>query len=259
MAGPYPGPVPTEDLTFTGSAGARLSGVLHRPDGAARGSVLLAHCFTCDKDLHTMTRLARGLADEGYAAFRFDFTGLGASGGEFSETTVATNVGDLSRAALTLVQQGYGPCAMVGHSLGGAAVLLAAHRVKTATSIAVIAAPSDTDHVRHLFEADLDTIRADGCAVVRIAGRPFPVRDEFLHDLATHRVLERVTELGRPLLVLHGPDDDVVPFEHAVRIFEAAAEPKRLVSLSGADHLLSDRAVADEALAAIVSWFDDTT
>jgi putative redox protein len=258
MAGPYPEDVPTEDLFFTGSAGAELSGILHRPHGAAKGSVLLAHCFTCSKDLHTMTRLARGLAEAGYAAFRFDFTGLGASGGEFSETTVATNVGDLSRAALTLVQQGYGPCAMVGHSLGGAAVLLAAHRVKTATAVAVIAAPADTNHVRHLFDADLDTIRSEGCAVVRIGGRPFPVCDEFLDDLTAHRVLDRVAQLGRPLLVLHGPDDDVVPFEHALRIYEAAAEPKRLVSLPGADHLLSDRAVADEALAAIVTWLADT-
>ena len=259
MAGPYPEVVPTEDLSFAGSAGAQLSGVLHRPDTEARGSVLLAHCFTCGKDLHTMTRLARGLAREGYAAFRFDFTGLGASGGDFSETTVATNVADLSRAAMVLVQQGFGPCAMVGHSLGGAAVLLAAHRVKTATAIAVIAAPADTNHVHHLFADDLDTIRSEGCAVVRIGGRPFPVGNEFVDDLGAHRVLDRVAELDRPLLILHGPDDEIVPFDHAQRIYAAAHQPKRLVSLSGADHLLSDHTVADQALAAIVEWLDETS
>lgn len=251
--------MPTEDLTFTGSSGARLNGVLHRPSGTAKGSVLLAHCFTCGKDLHTMTRLARALAREGYAAFRFDFTGLGASDGDFSQTTVATNVADLSRAAFVLVQQGFGPCAMVGHSLGGTAVLLAAHRVKTATAIVVLAAPADTDHVQHLFADDLDTIRDDGCAVVRIAGRPFPIGNEFLDDLATHRVLDRVAELDRPLLVLHGPDDEVVPFDHAQRIYDAAREPKRLIRLAGADHLLSDRTVADHAAAAIVAWLDETS
>ncbi|MFA9564028.1 MAG: alpha/beta hydrolase [Acidimicrobiales bacterium] len=251
--------MPTEDLSFVGSAGAHLSGVLHRPDGPVKGSVLLAHCFTCGKDLHTMTRLARGLAREGYVALRFDFTGLGASDGAFSETTVATNVADLSRAALVLIQRGYGPCALVGHSLGGAAVLLAAHRVKTASAVAVIAAPADTDHVHHLFADDIETIRSEGCAVVHIGGRPFPISDRFLDDLTRHRVLDRVAQLGRPLLVLHGPDDEVVPFEHALRIYEAADEPKRLVSLTGADHLLSDRTVADQALAAIVEWLDETT
>ncbi len=248
----------TERLTFAGSTGAKLAGVLHRPDGTARGSVLLAHCFTCSKDLHTMTRLARGLADAGYAVMRFDFTGIGESGGDFSRKTVSHNVRDIVVAARTLIERGYGPCALLGHSLGGAATLLAASRLKAVRSVAVIGAPASPDHVRHLLTDHEDAIRRDGETVVEIAGRPFPVSLEFLDDLERHDQTGEVSRLGRPLMVVHAVDDDTVPITEGERIFAAAEHPKAFVSLPDADHLLTSRSSAEAVLTLVVAWFDAT-
>ena len=259
----------TEEWTFPGGTGQRLAGVLHVPEpadvpegadagGVPRGSVLLAHCFTCSKDIHTMTRLARGLAEAGYAVLRFDFTGLGESGGEFTESTVSTNVGDLTGAARALIERGYGPCAMVGHSLGGAAALLAAGRVHTVRSIAVVNAPSEPDHIRRVFASREDVIRREGEAVVEIAGRPFPISEEFIDDLEAHRQLAHVADLERPLLVVHAVGDEVVAVTEGERIFAAARQPKAFVPLLEADHLLSRRRDADEALRTLVEWFDRT-
>lgn len=250
--------VATEELSFPGSKGSPLAGVLHHPEDQARGSILMAHCFTCSKDLHTMSRLSRGLAEAGYAVLRFDFTGLGQSGGEFSETTVSSNVGDLARAALTLIQRGFGPCGLIGHSLGGAAGLLAAHRLKTVRSIAVIGAPSSPVHIRNLLSTSELKIRREGDAIVTIAGREFPISQEFLADLDTHDSNERIAELGRPLLVLHAVEDEIVEVEHGEAIFAAARQPKAFIPLLGTDHLLSDRAAAENALHALVDWFNRT-
>lgn len=252
------GSVGTEEIAFPGSTGATLSGILHIPEGPARGSVLLAHCFTCSKDLHTVTRLAGALAAGGYAALRFDFTGLGQSAGSFADSTVSHDVRDLARAATALIERGYGPCAIIGHSLGGAATLLAAHRIKTVRSVAVIGAPSSPDHVRHLLVDDEDRIRADGSAVVDIGGRPFPIAVGFLEDLDTHDQLQAVADLGRPLLVVHAVDDEVVPVAEGERIFAAAAQPKAFVPLLDTDHLVSARASADILAAVLVSWLNQT-
>ncbi|MFN2526202.1 MAG: alpha/beta hydrolase family protein [Actinomycetota bacterium] len=247
-----------EEVTFPGSRGAQLSGVLHHPEGTARGSILMAHCFTCSKDLHTMSRLSRGLAEAGYAVLRFDFTGLGNSGGRFSETTVSSNVGDLARAAMTLIQRGFGPCGLVGHSLGGAAGLLAAHKLKTVRSIAVVGAPSSPTHVRRLLgEAELK-IRREGETVATIAGREFPISEEFLADLDAHDTAAHVTQLGRPLLILHAVDDEIVGVDQGEALFAAARQPKAFVPLLGTDHLLSDRPSAERALHMLVDWFGHT-
>ncbi len=248
----------TERLEFDGAMGARLSGVLHVPDGEARGSVLLAHCFTCSKDLHTMTRLASGLAQAGYAVLRFDFTGLGESGGEFVETTVSTNVADLRRAALALIERGLGPCAMVGHSLGGAATLLAAGDLHTVRSLVVLGAPLAPAHVRRLLADAAPAIEREGQATVEIGGRPFPIAQSFLDDLDRHPAGEHLADLGRPLLVVHAVDDAVVEVAEGEAIFAAAAQPKGFVPLLEADHLLSSRTAADAALAAVTAWFDQT-
>ncbi|QBI19409.1 alpha/beta hydrolase [Egibacter rhizosphaerae] len=252
----------TEELEFVGSAGDRLAGVLHVPEdaveGPPRGSIVLAHCFTCSKDLHTMTRLARGLAEAGYAVLRFDFTGLGESEGEFGETTVSTNVGDLVRAAAALLERGYGPCGLVGHSLGGAAALLASERLKTVRSVAVIGAPSTPEHVRHLLSDREDAIRRKGEAVVEIAGRPFPIAEEFLDDLEAHRQRDHVRHLGRPLLVLHAVDDEVVGVDEGEANFAAARQPKSFVPLLETDHLLSSHASAEQALDSVRAWFERT-
>ena len=247
-----------ETITFPGSTGATLSGVLHLPDETARGSVLLAHCFTCSKDLHTITRLARSLADRGYAALRFDFTGLGESEGSFEETTVSHDVRDLVSAASTLIQRGYGPCAMVGHSLGGAATVLAAERIKTVRSVAVVGAPSSPTHVRHLLADGEDRIRAEGSALVDIGGRPFPIGASFLEDLDTHDQATAVAELGRPLLVVHAVDDMVVPISEGEQTFSAAVQPKAFIPLLDTDHLVSARAAADRLAAVLALWLDQT-
>lgn len=256
----------SEVFNFVGAQGAQLSGQLHRPDSdaaihsdaAVKGSVLLAHCFTCSKDLNTMTRLASGLAQAGYAALRFDFTGLGDSGGDFAETSVSANVSDLTRAAAALIQAGFGPCGLIGHSLGGAASILAAHRLKTVRSLITVSAPSETDHVQHLFSEQLPALEAGQSATITIAQRSFNLNPTFVEDLKTHDVLGKVAELGRPYCTIHATDDGVVGYENAVRLHEAATEPKRLVTLDSGGHMFSARKDADQVLDAVIAWFDET-
>jgi putative redox protein len=247
-----------ERITFPGSTGASLSGVLHTPEGPPRGSVLLAHCFTCSKELHTQTRLADALANGGYAALRFDFTGLGGSDGDFGSTTVSHDVRDLTRAAATLIERGYGPCAMVGHSLGGAAVLLAANRLKTVRSVAVVGAPSSPSHVRRLLTDGEDEVRENGTATVDIGGRPFPISSAFLDDLETHDQAAAVAALGRPLLVVHAVDDEIVPVSEGEANFAAATQPKAFMPLLDSDHLVTSRASADQLATVLLRWLDAT-
>ena len=203
-----------------------------------------------------MVRLAKGLADAGYAVLRFDFTGLGESGGDFAEQTVSANVGDLTRAATALIERGFGPCVLIGHSLGGAASLLAAERLKTVESVVTIGAPSSVEHVTHLFEEQLPTMEADGCAVVTIGGRSFELERGFLDDLTNHSVLEAAAGLGRPYLVIHARDDETVDFGEGLALFEAAKEPKRMLSLDRGGHLLGPIAAANQVLETIVEWLD---
>lgn len=249
--------VTTETLHFPGSARTRLSGVLHVPEDPV-GSVLLAHCLTCSKNQHTMTRLADVLSGAGYAVLRFDFTGLGESEGDFARTTVATRVSDLTRAAMTLIQRGYGPCGLVGHSFGGAAALLAASKLKSVRSIAVVASPATASHVRHLLVGREDEIRARGSAEVNIGGRPFPISAEFLAELEEYDSGEHIADLGRPLLVVHPLDDGVVPISEGERIFGLARQPKGFLPVMGADHLLTDRTVAVWVANQVVAWLDAT-
>lgn len=245
----------TTELRFPGSSGDRLAGTLHRPDGTARGSILLAHCFTCSKDLHTMTRLARGLCEAGYAVLRFDFTGLGDSGGSFGATTVSHDVRDVVAAATALIREGYGPCGLLGHSLGGAASLLAAGRLKTVRSVVVLGAPASPAHVRHLMG---EAPAGDDEVPVTIAGREFTLRRAFFDDLAAHDQPAAVAALGRPLLVLHALDDEVVDVTEGEANYAAAAHPKAFVPLVGADHLLTRRESAEQALSFVRAWFDAT-
>jgi fermentation-respiration switch protein FrsA (DUF1100 family) len=248
----------TTDLHFPGSTGATLAGVLHTPAERARGSILLAHCFTCSKDVHTMTRLARGLADVGYAVLRFDFTGLGDSGGDFSRTTLSHNVRDLTAAATALIGRGYGPCGLLGHSLGGAASLLAAPKLRSVRSIVVLGAPAEPAHVRRLFVGHEEAIRREGEAVVSIGGRPFPVSERFLDDLGDHDAAARTAELDRPLLVVHAVHDEIVEIAQGERIFATARQPKGFHPLLRGDHLVADRRVAQEVLEVVRAWFDRT-
>ncbi len=238
----------TEELTFVGGAGAKLSGVLHHPAAQTPvlGSVLIAHCFSCGKDIRTTLRLAKALADAGYAVLRFDFTGLGESGGAFESTSVSSNVSDLTRAATTLIERGYGPCVLIGHSLGGAAALLAAHRLKTVSSIITLAAPSAVDHVRHLFTHKVDEIARQGKAEVSLGGRPFCLGTGFLDDLNNHDVLEAAASIGRPYLVVIAGNDTVVEPANGHALADAAGSHATKVVIDGADHMFSNRAHADE-------------
>jgi putative redox protein len=216
--------------------------------------VLFAHCFTCGKDNLASKRIAEALAERSFAVVRFDFTGLGTSEGEFANTHFSSNVADLVAAADHLRRSGHAPALLVGHSLGGAAVLAAAAQIPEAKAVATIAAPSDPSHVTGLFKDDVADIRAQGEREVRLAGRAFRIRREFLDDVAEHKLIERVATLRRAHLVLHSPTDDTVGIDNATRIFLAAKHPKSFVSLADANHLLTRRRDALYAGHVIAAW-----
>jgi putative redox protein len=249
-----------EQFDFVGAQGATLSGRLHRPASgtAIKGSILLAHCFTCSKDLNTMTRLASGLAEDGFVALRFDFTGLGESGGDFAETSVSANVSDLTRAAASLIEQGFGPCGLLGHSLGGTASLLAASRLKTVRSLITLSSPAEADHVQHLFGDQVAALEAGQPARITIAARSFNLNPGFVEDLQNHDALAAAADLGRPYCVIHATDDTVVDYSNAERLHQAAAAPKQLITLYSGGHLFSKRAEADQVLDAVLAWFNQT-
>jgi len=243
-----------EALRFVGSTGAELSGVLKRPSGPVAGSALLAHCFTCSKDLHTITRLSRALVEAGWITMAFDFTGLGDSDGCVGDTTVTTEVGDISRAAVALLELGAGPCLLVGHSLGGAAAVLAAHRLHTLDGVVAIASPSDVTHVKKLLGAPgVEAIRKSGRALIEIGGRVFPIGLGFLNDLESHDVVAAAADLQIPLLVVEAGADQVVGADQTRRL--AAASPNStIVTVAGSDHLFTSRRHADLLAEAVLEW-----
>jgi putative redox protein len=243
-----------ERFDFPNARGETLGALLQRPFGEPAAYVLFAHCFTCGKDNLASKRVAEALAERGFAVVRFDFTGLGTSEGEFANTHFSSNVADLVAAADHLRRRGHAPALLVGHSLGGAAVLAAAAQIPEAKAVATIAAPSDPSHVIGLFKDDVADIRARGEREVRLAGRAFRIRREFLDDVVEHKLIERVATLRRGLLVLHSPTDDTVGIDNATRIFLAAKHPKSFVSLADADHLLTRRRDALYAGHVIAAW-----
>ncbi len=225
---------------FPGSGGVELSGRLDLPGGPPRAYALFAHCFTCTKDSLAAARISGALAERGYGVLRFDFTGLGGSDGDFANSNFAGNIEDLVAAADHLRRAYQAPALLVGHSLGGTAMLAAAHRIPEARAVATIGAPLDPGHVvRHI--AVPDRFDADGTAAVEIGGRPFRLARSFFDDLARHDLAARVAELRRALLVCHSPLDATVGIKEATRIFVAARHPKSFIGVDGADHLLSRR------------------
>lgn len=241
-------------LTFPGALGTPIAARLELPADDPRAYALFAHCFTCGKDSSAAVRVARALAAQGIAVLRFDFTGLGESGGAFEDTTFSTNVADLVAAAGFLRDNYAAPQLLIGHSLGGAAVIAAAHLMAEVKAIATIAAPSEAVHVAHHFAAQSDEIKRSGEAEVSLAGRPFVIRQTFIEDLRLHNQAERIAQLKRPLLVLHSPTDAAVSIDNASEIFLAAKHPKSFISLDGADHLLTRPADAAFAAAMISAW-----
>ncbi|MGJ5180581.1 bifunctional alpha/beta hydrolase/OsmC family protein [Bradyrhizobium oligotrophicum] len=246
--------MPTERFQFDGAGGDRLSAALDLPDGAPRAYALFAHCFSCGKDTHAARRIAMALTAHGIAVLRFDFTGLGSSEGDFANTTFSSNVADLVRAADHLRDIRQAPAILIGHSLGGAAVLAAAGDIPDAKAVVTIAAPSDPGHVTNMFKGSIEAIRRDGSAEVSLAGRPFRISSSFLDDVAEQRLLDRVKHLHKALLVMHSPLDDTVGIDNATHIFVAAKHPKSFISLDHADHLISRKEDAADIAEMIASW-----
>jgi putative redox protein len=246
--------MPAERFDFPNASGQNLAALLDRPTGEPRAYALFAHCFTCGKDLHAAKRIAEGLTALDIAVLRFDFTGLGASEGEFANTGFSSNVADLIAAADALRRARRAPAILIGHSLGGTAVLAAAAAVPEARALVTIAAPCDPGHVTGLFRDRVEEINAKGDVEVSLAGRPFRISRGFLDDLAQHKLLARIAELHKALLIFHSPTDEIVGIDNASRIFTAAKHPKSFVSLAGADHLLSRRADAAYVANVIHAW-----
>jgi alpha/beta superfamily hydrolase len=244
----------SQRASFPGAHGGMLAARLDAPDGPARAGALFAHCFTCGKDIFAASRIAQALVEHGIAVLRFDFTGLGASEGEFANTNFSSNVADLVAAADWLRQNHQPPALLIGHSLGGAAVLSAAHAIPEVRAVATIGAPSDPSHVSGLFRDDVARIESEGEAEVQLAGRKFRIRREFLVDAAEQNLRQRIAELGRALLILHSPVDATVAIGNATGIFVNAQHPKSFVSLADADHLLSRRSDAIYAANVIAAW-----
>jgi putative redox protein len=244
----------SERTEFRGADGQRLAGRIDLPDGHVRAHALFAHCFTCGKDISAASRIARALVDHGIAVLRFDFTGLGASEGEFANTNFSSNVADLVAAADHLRSARDAPQLLIGHSLGGAAVLAAAPAIPEVKAIVTIGAPSDPTHVAGLFGEHLERICTEGEADVQLAGRPFRIERQFLQDAAEQRLTERLRNLHRSLLLMHSPTDMTVDIDNATKIFVAARHPKSFVSLAGADHLLTRHADAVYAANLIAAW-----
>jgi uncharacterized OsmC-like protein/alpha-beta hydrolase superfamily lysophospholipase len=244
-----------EKFEFDSPSGYRLSGRLETPQTTPRGWALVAHCFTCGKDSLASARLAQALARAGIGVLRFDFAGLGQSEGGFTEGGFAADEQDLIAAAQAMERAGMAPTLLVGHSLGGAAVLSAAGRMSFVRAVATIGAPAELSHLLHHFDpAGIAEIDAKGEAEVQLGGRPFTIRKSFLDEIRSYDLLAQVAALRVPLLVLHSPIDQVVGIENASRIFIAAHHPKSFVSLDDADHLLQRRADADYAAAMIANW-----
>ncbi|MET0867473.1 MAG: bifunctional alpha/beta hydrolase/OsmC family protein [Pseudorhodoplanes sp.] len=246
--------MPAERFDFVNKRGERLSAVLDRPSAILRATALFAHCFTCGKDIRAARRIAETLNACGIGVLRFDFTGLGSSEGEFANTHFSSNVADLVAAAAHLRERGYPPALLIGHSLGGAAVLAAASEIPEARVVVTIEAPSDPAHVTHLFRDQIPLIQEHGEIEVSLAGRPFRIRKEFLDDVASHALKEKVANLRKALLVFHSPTDEIVGIENATEIFVAAKHPKSFVSLAGADHLLSRKEDAAYVGNVIAAW-----
>lgn len=245
----------TKKISFENASGHRLAALLDLPvDGEPIAYALFAHCFTCSKDYKVVAHVSRGLTADGVAVLRFDFTGLGESEGDFAETTFASNVADLVAASEFMRRELEAPKILIGHSLGGAAVLQAAARIPSAAAVVTIAAPSSTEQLAGMIRSSAAALATAGEAEIEIAGRRFLVRRELLDDLEATSMRAAVAGLNRALLVVHSPSDRTVPIHHAEEIFAAARQPKSFISLDGASHLLTDPDDGRYVGALVAAW-----
>jgi uncharacterized OsmC-like protein/esterase/lipase len=246
----------SERFDFPNSKGEKLAALLDLPLGKPTAFTLFAHCFTCGKDILAAKRIAEQLTMHGVGVLRFDFTGLGGSEGEFANTQFSSNVDDLIAAADHLRKSYAAPTILIGHSLGGTAMLAAAHKIPEARGVVTIAAPFHPNHVTNLFKTEIDKLREQGEIEVSLEGRAFRIRREFLDDVAEKNLQDCIANLRKALLVFHSPTDELVGIENASQIFISAKHPKSFVSLAGADHLLSQRTDAVYVANVIAAWAD---
>jgi len=246
--------MPTERITFPGHDGTELAARLDLPEGPHLATALFAHCFTCSKDIPAARRIAARLAAMGIAVLRFDFTGLGHSAGEFANTDFSSNVADLLKAAEYLGGRGMAPALLIGHSLGGAAVIRAAGRIDSVKAVVTLGAPHDPEHVTHNFADALPEIAEKGVAPVNLGGRAFCISQAFVEDVRGEKLDQALHDMKAALLVMHAPRDAVVGIDNATRIFQAKKHPKSFVTLDTADHLISRGADAEYAAEVIAAW-----
>lgn len=241
-------------VTFEGHS-HELAGLLETPEFIPKAYVLFAHCFTCGKDIVAASRIAGALVSHGFAVLRFDFTGLGNSDGDFANSNFSSNVADLVAAADFLRIKYRAPSILVGHSLGGAAVLKAAHSIDECEAVVSVAAPANAEHISHLFTCSIDEIKEKGQAQVDLAGREFTIQKQFIDDISDQDN-SHIARLNRALLVMHSPVDKIVAIEEAEKIYKLAKHPKSFVSLDSANHLLTNKADADYVAGIIAAWSD---
>ncbi len=244
------------NVTFKSGSDQDLSGVLHQPEnGSAKAYALFAHCFTCTKDIKAATNIANTLADRGIATLRFDFSGLGGSAGEFADSSFSTNIGDLLAAAKYLDEEHKAPELLIGHSLGGTAVLAASQNIPSAKAVVTIGSPATPDHILHVLDGHLEKLKSEGEAVVPLAGRPHTFKQQFVDDVVGHML--DVGQLKKALMVMHAPMDAIVSINEATKIFGQAKHPKTFVSLDKADHLLSKKQDAVYAANVLACWAEN--
>lgn len=247
--------MPTQKITFNNKEGQALAARLEMPvDKKPLAYALFAHCFTCSKNLNAVTHISRALMHQGIAVLRFDFTGLGESEGDFSETNFSSNVSDLVAAANFLRQNFEAPELLIGHSLGGAAVLAAGLQLKEARAVVTLGAPASPQHVKRIFNKSLAQINHDGEAVVCIGERPFTIKNQFIEDISKDHLKDRLKKLRKALLIMHSPQDKIVEIKNAEIIYKSAMHPKSFITLDGADHLLSKSEDAIYAGNIIAAW-----
>ncbi|MEM7550641.1 MAG: bifunctional alpha/beta hydrolase/OsmC family protein [Bacteroidota bacterium] len=242
-------------VTFTNKEGIELSGRIELPiGGVPKAFALFAHCFTCSKNFAAVTNISRALTQNDIGVLRFDFTGLGDSSGDFSDTNFSSNVDDLVSAAEFLEKEYEAPKIMIGHSLGGTATLQASSLIGSAQAVATIGSPADPPHVKHLFSKALEDIKEQGYAEVNIGGRPFKIKKHFLDDLEKNSLKSTLPKLDKALLFIHSPQDEIVEVDNAAKLYGYAKHPKSFISLDGADHMMSNKQDSLYAGSIIASW-----
>ena len=246
--------MPSKKITLQNKRGYSLSAKLELPATPPRAFAIFAHCFTCTKNLSAVRNIAKTLNLSGFGVLRFDFTGLGDSEGDFSDTNFSSNVEDLVAVSEFLAEHYEAPKLLIGHSLGGAAVLFASLEIPTIEAIATIGAPYGPDHVQHLFDRHIEEIEEEGSAQVKIGGRPFKVKKQFLDDINNKNISKTLEAVDKALLIFHSPQDMTVTIDNARKMYKAARHPKSFVSLDGADHLLSERVDSIYVGQVIAAW-----